>query len=34
MYEINEGNGLPKDMEKYGYRYEGEYLNGKFKEYL
>ena len=29
IYEIKEGNGLPKEFEKYGYRYEGVYLNGK-----
>ena len=29
LYEIKEGNGLPKEFEKYGYHYEGEYLNGK-----
>ena len=37
IYEIKEGKGLPKEFEKYGYRYEGEYLNGikngKGKEY-
>ena len=37
VYEIKEGNGLPKEFENYGYHYEGEYLNGikngKGKEY-
>ena len=32
IYEIKEGNGLPKEFEKYGYRYEGVYLNGKKME--